>query len=113
MNENNQDSGAGTLEQKKKSSFEKKLKKGQIKIFLDANLKPELTGTFKHHIHKNSLVPWRILCLWKKRGFKPLKRGVAHVRFEDSDKKYIFPAYFSNRPEKKTDSGRAVNLQEV
>ncbi|KPQ40990.1 MAG: hypothetical protein MPEBLZ_04464 [Candidatus Methanoperedens nitroreducens] len=34
MNENNQDSGAGTLEQKKKSSFEKKLKKGQIKIFL-------------------------------------------------------------------------------
>lgn len=82
----------------KPTKFEKNLRKGKIKLFLDANLEPGLSGTFKHHIHPKVRVPWQVLRLWKKRGFKPLKSGIAHVRFEDSDIKYTFPAYFWNRP---------------
>lgn len=82
----------------KQSKLEKNIKKGKIKLFFDADLKPKLTGAFKHHIHQDATVPWQILRVWKRRGFKPLKRGVAHVRFEDSDRKYVFPAFFRNRP---------------
>lgn len=85
----------------KPTKFEKKLKKGKIKLFLDANLEPGLSGTYKHHIHPDAYVPWQVLRLWRKRGFKPLKRGIAHVRFDDSDRKYTFPAYFLNRPKVK------------
>lgn len=95
MRENKTDSGADAPEQ---TFLEKNIKKGKIKLFLDANLKPDLTGTYEHHIHPNINVRWQILRQWRKRGFKPLKKGVAHVRFEGSDKKYVFPAYFWNRP---------------
>jgi len=95
MKENN---NSGADAPKAKRTFEKRLKQGKIRLFLDADLKPELTGTFKHHIHPDAPVPWQVLRLWKKRGFKPLKSGIAHVRFEGDDKKYVFPAYFVNSP---------------
>jgi hypothetical protein len=91
MSDNQQDSGADAP---KLTLWEKNLKKGRVKLFLDANLKPELIGPFKHHIHLFPYVPWQILRQWKKRGFRPLKQGVAHVRFEGNEKKFVFPAYF-------------------
>ena len=103
MSDNKPHSGADILwiyEAPKRKSLEKNIKKGRVKPFLDANLKPELSGTFKHHIHPDPRVPWQILRLWRKRGFKPLKNGIAHVRFEGVDKKYVFPAFFINRSKK-------------
>lgn len=91
MSENKQDSGADAPKQ---TELENQIKDGRIKLFLDANLKPALIGPFKHHIHRKGRVPWYVLKQWEKRGFKPLKKGVAHVRFADSEKKYTFPAYF-------------------
>lgn len=91
MSDNKQDSGADVPKQ---TELEKKIKEGQVKLFLDADLKPALTGTFKHHIHRKGKVPKYVMKQWEKRGFKPLKKGVAHVRFADSEKKYTFPAYF-------------------
>jgi hypothetical protein len=95
MSENKQDSGADAPEQ---ISLEKNLKEGNIKLFLDSNLEPALTpGTFKYHLHPDRIVPKRPLRLWRKRGFKPLEKGVAHVWFENSEKKYTFPAYFQRK----------------
>lgn len=91
MSENKKDSGA---EAPKQSEAEIGIKEGRVKLFLDADLKPALKGTFKHHIHRKGKVPRHVLNQWEKRGFKPLKKGVAHVRFADSEKKYTFPAYF-------------------
>jgi hypothetical protein len=94
MSENKQDSGADAPEQ---ISLEQEIKKGNIKLFLDANLEPVLTpGTFKYHLHPDRIVPERTLRLWRKRGFKPLERSVAHVWFESGHRKYTFPAYFWN-----------------
>jgi hypothetical protein len=104
MTENKQHSGANILwiyEAPKRKSLEKRLRNGQVKLFLDADLEPGLSGTFKHHIHSDPKVPWQVLRIWKKRGFRPLKRGIAHVRFEGIEKKYLFPAFFLNLNRKK------------
>lgn len=75
-------------------NIDKNVQKGRYKLFLDADLKPELKGPFKHHIHLDWIVPWQIIRHWKRRGFRPVKRSVAHVRFEGNEKKYVYPAYF-------------------
>jgi hypothetical protein len=39
-------------------------------------------------------VPEFSLQLWHKRGFKPVPTGTAYVRFEGTDKEYVFPLFF-------------------
>jgi len=48
----------------------------------------------KNHIHEDRKVPFRSILLWKKRGYKPHRKGIIHVRYEGIDKKYTFPLYF-------------------
>lgn len=89
MNETKQDSGASAKPKKKREKA--------VRFFLDADLEPSLKGSaFEYHVHKMPRVPRGIIRQWRKRGFKPLTMGIAHVRFEGSDKKYVFPAYFWN-----------------
>lgn len=105
MSENKQDSGADTLIQtslqkiKKLGKIEPKKKREKaVRFFLDADLQPSLKGSaFYYHVHKMPRVPRGIIRQWRKRGFKPLTMGIAHVRFEGFDKKYVFPAYFWNQ----------------
>lgn len=81
---------------KRESKFKEYLErnKEKFKLFFEADLEPALSGGYKYHIHTDRYVPLRVIGLWKKRGYRPLRIGVAHVRFEDSDKKYTFPAFF-------------------
>lgn len=90
MNENKPDSGASAKPKKKREKA--------VRFFLDADLQPSPIGrsAFYYHVHKMSRVPSGILKQWRKRGFKPLSRGIAHVYFQGSNKKYHFPAYFWN-----------------
>jgi hypothetical protein len=103
MNETKPDSEANLLweyippKPKRRRVLERNLKKERVKVFCDCDLKYHLRGWFKYHIHMHVKVPGPILGQWHEQGFKPLRKGVAHVRFEGSDKKYIFPAYFRNR----------------
>jgi hypothetical protein len=95
---------------KRRKVLEKNLKKGRVKVFFDCDLKYRLRGRFKYHIHLNLKVPGQILGQWHKQGFRPLRIGVAHVRFEGCDKKYTFPAYFLNRRYKTQAAKKSVEV---
>jgi hypothetical protein len=94
----------------RRKGLEKNLKKGRVKVFIDCDLKYRLRGRFKYHIHRDLKVPGPILGEWHKQGFRPLKNGVAHVRFEGCDTKYIFPAFFKNRRYKKLKPDHEISI---
>ncbi len=42
----------------------------------------------------NEKVPEDSVRLWTKRGFKPVTQGTAYIKFEGSDKVYVYPLFF-------------------
>lgn len=42
-------------------------------------------------------VPEWSIELWQKRGFQPVKTGIAEVKFEGKEKIYVFPLFFETK----------------
>lgn len=62
-----------------------------LKIFTDVI---SMKGRPVYHIDATTPVPQDSLNLWRQRGYEPATIGIAHVKFDGSDKEYKYPAYF-------------------